>query len=519
MPPLHHLVRFLLFVITASALACNGDALVEPSLGTIEITTSTLGTEPDADGYSVQIDAEPIQAIAAAGTLHTRDVVGDHSVRLDGVAVNCTVVGENPKRISLSAGATTTVSFVVMCAGSGVIHVTSSTTGFFSDPDGYLIGVDGELQRPLGVSSSESISGVGAGHHSVELSGVAANCEVGGSNQQELEVNPGGTATIAFDVDCSISPPIVFGKGGQILVVNEDGTGLRSLTPGEESLHSPVWSPDGGRIAFLKDEDIYVMNPDGTNRVRLTEGARALRFYGWSPDGARMWFEREAFGECGTPECFTLEIWLMGPDGSNLTRLVEGSAPTWSSDGDTIAFEWQGQIHVINIDGTARRQLTNHAPPRISSNPAWSPDGSRIAFTTYRDEDPSRVGPAMRDLYLINPDGSGLVNLEQGNRDHEAPVWSPNGNRIAFGTYADAAMLDADVGVMNRDGTGEMALTRTSDFEYGPVWSPEGTEILFAKRTGYPLAGVTELYVMSTDGGIQTNLSRGPGSGPNWRSK
>src|SRR5438270_12332836 len=63
-----------------------------------------------------------------------------------------------------------------------------------------------------------------------------------------------------------------------------------------------------------------------------------------------------------------------------------------------------------------------HLPPGRA--PAWSPDGSKIAFTRY--------GANASDIYVMNADGGGIVQLTNtpGNDDH--PAWSPDGSKIAF---------------------------------------------------------------------------------------
>jgi hypothetical protein len=133
--------------IPAAAANCGGGegVTVPPTTGILEITTSTSGTEQDADGYTVQIDAEAPQAIAAAATLEIPGVTpGNHTVLLGGLAANCTVSGDNPRAISVTAGETATIDFAVTCnAASGSLSITSATSGSSPDPDGYIVFVDG----------------------------------------------------------------------------------------------------------------------------------------------------------------------------------------------------------------------------------------------------------------------------------------------------------------------------------------------------------------------------------------
>ncbi len=96
-------------------------------------------------------------------------------------------------------------------------------------------------------------------------------------------------------------------------------------------------------------------------------------------------------------------IYVMTPDGSGVTRLANGSEPSWSPDGSQIAFvdfvDGRQEIFVMNADGSARTRLTSNG----DLSPSWSPDGRQIAFTSNRDGN--------YDLYVMNGDGSGQTPL------------------------------------------------------------------------------------------------------------
>src|SRR6266849_3506138 len=87
------------------------------------------------------------------------------------------------------------------------------------------------------------------------------------------------------------------GPPGEIYVMNPDGSGQRNLTNSPASDTRPAFSPDGKKIAFVKDfKGIYLMNPDGSGQTTILDGAVAgfssiSGFPSWSPDGAKLAFD------------------------------------------------------------------------------------------------------------------------------------------------------------------------------------------------------------------------------------
>jgi TolB protein len=97
-----------------------------------------------------------------------------------------------------------------------------------------------------------------------------------------------------------------------------------------------------------------------------------------------------------------------GTDTRQLTRTPTGHsrAPFWSPDGRRAAFssnrDGNEEVHVMDVDGSAVRNVTNHAAADIPNG--WSADGEWLLFGSTRD----RLG---RDVYPMRPDGSGVTRL------------------------------------------------------------------------------------------------------------
>jgi len=134
-------------------------------------------------------------------------------------------------------------------------------------------------------------------------------------------------------------------------------------------------------------------------------------------------------------------------------------------------------IYAMDGDGFPRIQLT--ASRCADINPVWSPDGDLIAFESYRN--------GTSDIYLMNADGSRQTRLTFSPWDDESPSWSPDGDRIAYVSTDDGGH---SVFVMNNDGSARYRVSSGNR----PAWSPVG------ERIAFHLDG--QLRIASPDGSV-----------------
>jgi TolB protein len=229
------------------------------------------------------------------------------------------------------------------------------------------------------------------------------------------------------------------------------------------------------------------------------------------------------------------DVYVINADGTGRTQLTTNPArdydPSWSPDGTKIAFRSKrggdDEIYVMNADGSQQTNLTNHRGEDWS--PAWSPDGSMIAFASMR--------PDGNGVWVMNADGSDPRPVATPPGVTEYPTWSPDSKRLAFnctmGRFHSGRNADFEICVANVDGTGLTQLTDTEGNNKWPAWSPDGTKIAFeSDRHGWPTLpdetpphyspeeyGDGEIYVMDADGSNQINLTndpRSPASFPTW---
>ena len=237
-----------------------------------------------------------------------------------------------------------------------------------------------------------------------------------------------------------------------------------------------VPSPNGRELAGVFRDTLGVIDTGGRLRRSLrTEsgiGCGLLSCVSWSPDGRYLVY---AVWDTG-------ELRIIGADGTG-DRMLAGARdglylePAWSPVGNQIAFtalDSAGNIaiHVINTDGTGRRQVDPFPAGvvrQLSDTPGWSPDGREIVFSRYRDY---ADGSRENGLHVVDVASGAVRRLtdpEQGNGDYY-PNWSPDGGRIAF-LRAYSPGRDVDVFVVNADGSGLTHIAPEPDrHETPPYW-------------------------------------------------
>ncbi|MGA8879774.1 MAG: Tol-Pal system beta propeller repeat protein TolB [Azonexus sp.] len=239
------------------------------------------------------------------------------------------------------------------------------------------------------------------------------------------------------------------GSQFRLQIADADGQGAVTALTSTEPIISPVWSPDGSKLAYVSFEKkkpvIYVH--------ALASGQRQV---------------------------------VANFKGSN-------SAPAWSPDGRKLAVvlskDGNSQIYSVNADGTGVQRLTQSAG--IDTEPRYSPDGGTIYFTSDRGGSPQiyRMGANGGDAQRVTFEGSYNVS----------PRPSPDGKSLAFISRRDGRFQLAVMDLASK----QVQILSDSHKDESPSFAPNSRMILIATETG----GRGVLSAVSSDGRIKQRLS------------
>ena len=145
------------------------------------------------------------------------------------------------------------------------------------------------------------------------------------------------------------------------------------------------------------------------------------------------------------------------------------------------------EIYVMSSHGNDQTRLTDYEESDFF--PVWSPNGQQIAFVRILF---NRRGDKNQEIYVMDADGSNLRNLTQHPAFDSGPNWSPDGSRIAFASARDGEL---NIYLMDADG-GNVKHLKSPDFSTSPMWSPDGKQIVFVAVTELG----RQIYAMNADG-------------------
>ncbi|HEX8369381.1 MAG TPA: hypothetical protein VF604_12625 [Pyrinomonadaceae bacterium] len=291
---------------------------------------------------------------------------------------------------------------------------------------------------------------------------------------------------------------IAYASANAIYKMNADGTSVQQLTFTDSAQRdfSPVWSPNGTKIAFVRSTatqqestptggdgggewewipsdpvyitvytySIYTMDYNGANLTLVRNSAAFINDLTWSPDGTKLAYVQGAdttymgvFQTCGGDSHIYIVEAIAGGAASRVSAAVNGIDPSWSRDGTKIFYavnnsEENYGIYSLNLsDNSVHRWTYDGAAP---ADPEISPDGTKIVYAAgYAEQEclfgnmstmgPTRMYTYRGSLILYNITQNSYQMLTSGA---SSPTWNPNGTLILYVNSGGSSGAEGDVG-------------------------------------------------------------------------
>ena len=281
-------------------------------------------------------------------------------------------------------------------------------------------------------------------------------------------------------------------------IVDVEGKRLRELTPGNWRDSSPLWSPDGKKIAFISDRDgssqIHIVWLDTREVAQLTHVENTPGSLSWSPDGKSL-----AFTVFIPDEKPILSVKLpRKPKGAKWAEpAIIIDRLSWRSDGRGPLPKGNSHIFIIDAEvGGTPSQLTSG--DYSHGDPEWSADGQKIYFSAIRKPEPE-YEQGNSEIYSVDIKTLEIEALTDRKGPDRGPLVSPDGKWIAYAGYDDKDYTShlSDIYLMDTAGGNKRLLAgQLPDSPSNLGWAADssGVYYLMAEKGG------SNAYFVALDG-------------------
>lgn len=421
-------------LLVGVALAGCGDSPTGAGRADLTVVVAQAGNGSDADGVVIEIVDQASGSLRSVSaepgtTVHVDGMgAGAYVVRLSGVAEQCI---SDPLEVPITLrGQPAEVRLTLDCVGR-----FAYTRWFSTERQDVMYldehGVDRTIfQGAWDIPRDWSPDGrfllvdrwVGdrCETYRVGLDGSVAQVGIGPSSVANSRWSPAGDLIAVQYGPCS-------DQIDRLEVVLLDANSLAPvdtipMTADELDVH-PVWSPDGGEVAFVRsDLALYTYVPASGELQLVSSFARPVDFPVWSPDGEYI----------AVTAFFPQQLVIVNrATGHIVTATPEpitavGGAATWLPDSRTVLFDGiedgTETLYTISVSDGVTRQFTAEVPDIVGAGLSVGPDG-RVLFVAR--------ATATNVLFVADADGHGARPVKSYSGHLQLPLWQGTGGTIA----------------------------------------------------------------------------------------
>lgn len=302
-----------------------------------------------------------------------------------------------------------------------------------------------------------------------------------------------------------------------------------AFTSGEQD-RQPIWSPDGGKLAFIRNHQdkpqVWVIPANGGEAQIVTHAEHGVSGFAWSPDSSQLLFRTqvEPQSDAETDSNESKESKETKKDTADSKKPLEEEIIDrirYKADGTG---RWNGRrshLYIQQLESNAAAAPLTGGDYDIGDF-CWSPDGENIAFVAKISEDDTDPDLSLiTDVYVINASGENRRKLTSSEWSVYAVSYSPDGKKLAiFGSdrsHHNATQVNLFIRPV-QDGEW-LSVTKAHDIQLS---NSMVTDMRSGTRSNGPVFsqdGQSVYSLVSREGGVHLAKIAADGSGCEWISQ